>query len=89
VAGAVTACALFFAVPGTCAAVAALYATKAALEAEMGGAVSDDINKYFNSTFMDVTASKNNLGPYRCEKVKVGILKKMMSSFLFLRIDSG
>ena len=55
----------------TCGSIAALYAAKYEVERQMGGSMGDGINKYFNSTFMDITASKNNQGPYRCEKVKV------------------
>jgi hypothetical protein len=48
-----------------------LLATKAVLDREMGGAINDGINKFYKSTFFDITASKNNKGAYRCEKVKV------------------
>ena len=62
------ACAL---APWTCPVLVGILATKAVLDREMGGAINDGINKFYNSTFFDITASKNNKGAYRCEKVKV------------------
>ena len=64
-------CASFVGAPIACPALAAAIAAKAILEKELAEAKSDTIDKFFNSSFVDITTSKNRVGPYRCEKIKV------------------
>ena len=71
VAGLSVACAAPIAGFAACPALIGVMAEKKRLDDELAAASSDSIDKFFNSTFMDITAGKNSRGPYRCEKVKV------------------